>query len=187
MKRVGRVLATATLILGVLLFPLVEVNATPPYSNSLSVVRSEQIQTNWCWAASAKMIGDFMGYTHSQSDIVTAVKGYIVNSGASDSEVISALSYATNSNYYILNEYRPAISTIRSKIDSIKPIYMKMDWSNGVSHGVVVKGYNDYTQLIIVDPAMGCSQIKSYEYDALKCGTQILSGYGSCSTFFYAM
>lgn len=51
---------------------------------------------------------------------------------------------------------------------------MKMDWSTVDSHGVVVKGYNDYTQLIIVDPAMGCSQIKSYEYDALKCGTQIM-------------
>lgn len=64
---------------------------------------------------------------------------------------------------------------------------MKMDWSTVDSHGVVVKGYNDYTQLIVVDPVPGCTKIKSYEYESLQNGVQLCSGYGSCSTFFYAM
>ncbi len=173
------------MVILILAVPIQMVSATPPYSNSLSVVRSQQSYSNWCWAASSKMIGDYLGHYKSQSDIVTAVKGSAVNVGALGSEVCIALAYATDYSYYTSIITPPAISSIKSQIDLCIPIMMRMDWTSGGSHNVVVKGYSDSTKLIVVDPGVGCSQIKSYEYSDLQNGVQILSGYGRCTNFYH--
>ncbi|MCQ2495157.1 MAG: C39 family peptidase [Lachnospiraceae bacterium] len=180
-----KMLKLLSIIIALLVMPLQSVAATPPYSNSLSVSRSQQEKSNWCWAACAKMVGNYMGYSRSQTNIVNYVKGSSADVGASASEVCSALAYATNNTYYSSTIVPPSMSSIKSQIDSAVPIVVRMDWTSGGSHNVVVKGYTDATKLIIVDPEVGCSGIMSYEYSDLQTGTWISSGHGRCTNFYW--
>lgn len=52
--------------------------ASLPASYSLSMTRYAQGNSDWCWVATAKMIGKYFGYTHSQTSIVNHVKEYVL-------------------------------------------------------------------------------------------------------------
>jgi hypothetical protein len=55
-------------------------------ANAVYVYRYQQEQTNWCWAASAQMIGHTMGRDVTQSAIVDYVLGTIANVTSGDIE-----------------------------------------------------------------------------------------------------
>lgn len=56
-------------------------------ANAVYVYRYQQEKTQWCWAASAQMIGHTLGRQVTQTDIVTQVKGMDINDGANDTEM----------------------------------------------------------------------------------------------------
>ena len=66
-------------------------------ANAVYVYRYQQEKTQWCWAASAQMIGHTLGRQVTQTDIVTQVKGMDINDGATDTEMKNAVTYATPS------------------------------------------------------------------------------------------
>lgn len=158
-----------------LMLSYIQVEAAPS-AKTLSVTRYQQEKTNWCWAASAKMLGKYFGKTKTQSQICQYVKGNTNNVGASNREITKAMEYATGKNSSITGNL--TFTEIKSFIgDKGKPIGMSMAWNSGGGHVLVMKGYTSNQSVVLVDPAQGCTG-GTYPLYKLINGTSIQSGTG---------
>lgn len=156
------------------------------HAGTLSVTRYEQEKTNWCWAACAKMMGKYVsGTTYSQSQICSKIKGSIVNTSASDTEVSNALKYTTGKSIAMYSKL--TYSQFVQEIDSQNtPVTIAMFWPSSLSaHNLVVSGcgYGGQT-LRLVDPASDCGTAW-YSYSDLCNGTTIQSGTGYYGMTWY--
>lgn len=151
--------------------------------NVLYITRYQQENSNWCWAASIYMISKHvMGSSYSQSQIVTSVHGSAVNWGASISEAAYAMRVNTG---FQTHPYTSPISysTVESRINTNRPIYLGLNWNNGGGHAVFCDGYNNYN-LRIVDPWNTCPA--SYVgYEESKRNAKFCSGDGRWVDGFY--
>lgn len=102
-----------------------------------------QQKTNWCWAASAKSVSDYLGGNGlSQTKIVTNVKGSAINEGASPSEQKKALTTDGISTTYTNGTI--SYSKIKTMIEGwYSPILAHIAWTDGGAHAVVIYGYDD--------------------------------------------
>lgn len=163
-----------------MLTPTVIYSAQPEhYTMSLNVAIQEK--TNWCWAASAWMIGKKAtnNSTRTQTNLVVYVKGSNVNQGGTLSESALAAKYMTSNSYSFATRTTPFThSQIRTHIVALKPIYASAGYynSSGVrvgGHAVVIYGYN-YPDKIVeyiyyMDPWDGRSYYTTY--NAFKNGS----------------
>lgn len=173
-----------SLLLAVSLFTVCAENAFAT-SKNLSITRQTQEKNNWCWAASASMVGRLISSSGpSQSTICNWVKGGIVDAKASNSEMVTALALATNksSNFSSVYSYASIIATITNN----RALVAKIEWTNGSGyHYVVFSGYNDSGSYVrITDPWYNCGNV-SYAYSNLITGTAIQSGTGKYVLTFY--
>ncbi len=147
----------------------------------LSVTRYTQEKDNWCWAASAQMIGKYKtGTKKSQSSIVTHVKGSAVNSGANTSEVQKAIKYTTGKGTVYV-EGTIGFGELQGHIQNGDPLYLSIVWNSGGAHGVVCSGARTYSgvqQIRIVDPWYSCG-VKYISYASAKNNGSFQSGTGS--------
>jgi hypothetical protein len=141
-----------------------------------------QEQTYWCWAASAKMAGEFYWKllnsnttplrTVTQSQIVQAVHGNTNNSPAADiSEVRQALNYAlegsVNSGASSYSSGYLTKNAIFERLWTFKqPIIVRVGIpnSNVLGHAIVMRGIeiaSDYTDVWIKDPNMNDGSLGS--------------------------
>lgn len=150
-------------------------------ANAVYVYRYQQEQTNWCWAASAQMMGHTMGRDVTQSAIVDYVLGTIANVTSGDIEnEKKAVNYATLRNT-TLRRSALSFAATKSELDTGEPIYIQLAWNVGGAHAVVVSGYNTSAgTLTIVDPAKGCGT-KSFSYNSMITGCTFQSGTGKWS------
>lgn len=146
----------------------------------LTIPRRVQEKSKWCWAACAKMMGEFYGNNYTQSQICLHVKGNTENDGANDSEVTSAISYATG---------KRASRGIARSFESLKaaaiadiPCVLHLTWEGGGGHVVMFSGvreadgvYND--SVLIVDP-WAASSTSFYGYNALVTRVVFPEGVG---------
>lgn len=149
-----------------------------PTSRILSITRYEQKKSNWCWAATAQMLGKYYNSSKSQAKISEYVMGNSTNnSGATNTQVSKAIKYATGKNYTLATPltYNEIKSFIGNKS---MPLGIRMVWSGVKGHILVMSGYNNTgSKVTLVDPASGCGK-KSYDYYKLVNGTKIQSGTG---------
>ena len=122
----------------------------------LSVIAHKQEQSNWCWAASARMIavwhqtiGAFpqctiVGYTLGGSGCP--------NSTATDDQVRAALGVAGKLSGTLVYG-GPTIGTIKAQIDASQPMEFDYAWTKGGKHVVVVTGYYYDTAPTATDPS----------------------------------
>ena len=133
-------------------FPVTTVMAK---NNPVKLNIDEVIQekTNWCWAASAQCVSDYLGGDGlSQSKIVKNVKGKNVNEGANAKEQKQALNVdGIDTNYTSSNI---SFSKIKKMIGEwSSPILVHIEWSSGGAHAVVIYGYYDDSKAIsYMDP-----------------------------------
>lgn len=169
-----------TIILTVtLIFVYVDSVYAYPAQCSISVTRREQQQSNWCWAATAQMIGGHYRPLKTQNNIVTFVKGSAINEGAKDHEVANAIYFALDCYYEVTTRNSISFSDVQSYIARGRLLGIKMQWSSGSgAHALVLSGYRANQQVTLVDPAVGRSEIRSYGYANLINGTSISSGTG---------
>ena len=125
----------------------------------LGVTPVSQEKTNWCWAASALMIGNNLSYSnYSQSDIVKYIKGSAdVNKYGSVLELANAIEYVTDNKYNALSRYPFTLTfeQFQHTISNWKPVASLVQ-GNGTGHFYVVYGYNaDTNSLYIIDPSGG--------------------------------
>jgi hypothetical protein len=140
-----------------------------------------QEQTNWCWAAVAAAIHNFLnpGDVRTQGSVATDVLrggGEIVagvdceatpglcNYRAALDVALSATEDLRN-NGFVPDHYLP-FSYIKKWVNADLPIAARIVWASGGAHFVAVDGYREFTsgeQLVNVqDPASG-PRLQAYE------------------------
>jgi hypothetical protein len=145
------------------------------YQKYLPVPADQQLESNWCWAASNQSIVKYIyGITYYQcsqaADIygnanccnspwtcnwpqtLENIKTIDAKKGISTTHYYSALSFATTESY----------------INSSRPFMAAIGWAGGGGHAMVMRGYdwlqgsNGYQWVYLMDPASG--SYVSYEY-----------------------
>lgn len=146
-------------------------------AGNLSVTRYQQEKSNWCWAASAQMVGKYItGTLRSQSLVCRYVMGETSNIPADISQMKTALFYTTERTAYSSNSPL-SLATTNSKINASRPFIARLGWSSGGGHAVVIGGYNN-SNVRVIDPASGCGT-KDFTYTSMTSGVRFQSGYGS--------
>lgn len=154
-------------------------------ASTVNISRCQQLESKWCWAACAQMLGKYYGNNVSQPDIVKAVKGKRVNEGGEPHEVVSAIKYAARRD----SAYAGMIpfAGMERELYYGKPFVIRMQWNTGGGHVLVVSGTYPSSagldKVRLVDPAQGCSTA-TYSFNALVNGTKIQSGTGHYSHTF---
>ncbi len=145
----------------VISFMLLAVCAVPNQAAQykLKITRKEQEKDNWCWAACAQMLGNYYGNTLSQSNICQYIKGSIVDQTADYIDTTNAFRYAISNVSSKKNiTYWSAVSFYKF-VNTIKlgdPAVLRMKWSNGKGHVVIVGGVQEeegpaYSALYLID------------------------------------
>ncbi len=112
---------------------------------TLSIPSYKQERTNWCWVASSQMAISYLGGSKTQSQIVSYVKGSVVNDPGTNAEVIRALNYGGLRGSNVNGSL--AFSKVISQVKNNQPIFAAISWNqspNGTGHMYVIRGfYND--------------------------------------------
>lgn len=148
-------------------------------AQAIYVHRYEQKYSQWCWAASAQMIGHTMGRDVTQSAIVEFVKGAAENAPAADIyEASRAVDYATL--LYSTAHFSPlTYASAQAELSAGEPFYVRIGWDSKDGHAVVASGYNlSAGTITIVDPAVECGT-KAFSYSAMVSGCTFQSGTGT--------
>ena len=116
-------------------------------ANAVYVYRYQQEQTNWCWAASAQMIGHTMGRDVTQSAIVDYVLGTIANVTSGDIEnEEKAVNYATLRNT-TLRRSALSFAATKSELDTGEPFIYTLP---GMSAVLMQSLYQDIIQVPVL-------------------------------------
>lgn len=125
--------------------------------------------SKWCWAVSAKMIGDYW-YANNNRTAAQAVQYIKGNTNLSTSgnynDHIAAIKYITHN----VITYKRATTGftdtfIKSKLNGGVPMTVGVTYSGGGGHVMVLRGYNDYFTSIYLtfnDPNGGVRQTAHY-------------------------
>lgn len=112
---------------------------------TLSIPSYKQERSNWCWVASSQMAISYLGGSKTQSQIVSYVKGSVVNDPGTNAEVIRALNYGGLHGSNVNGSL--ALSKVISQVKNNQPIFAAISWNtspNGTGHMYVIRGfYND--------------------------------------------
>lgn len=150
-------------------------------TTELGVLRQQQEQSRWCWAASAVMIGKYKtNSTVSQVQAVKYVKGSPINEGGTDAEVIEAIRFVSNNTKNAIRTNPLTLTNLINKIDIGRPFGIHIAWDNGGGHMIVGAGYNVETKSIYAIDPWESTANRYYNYANLVNGTTIATGTGKC-------
>lgn len=142
----GRTLRGAAIVTAATaLCSLTGATAASAATESLGITMQAQEKTNWCWAASANTILDFLGHDYTQNEVCNAAFGRTQgttcpNNQANLGNVQTALRWAEVEDGSYISNYLKA-SVIKTEIDNDRPIETRILWSSGGGHMHVVAGY----------------------------------------------
>lgn len=157
MKSVKTIGLTSLLLFFIVLLGLaIPTKATIYYDNAPLV---KQLQSNWCWAASAEMIAkNRKSDAYDQMDIVKYIYGDTRNSVGTCAQVASGAKWATGftSNFVALTNYLSFSSVCSALSGNWAIACMAYDSYKGHGHMFVIKTADDSNQgLYLYDPAVG--------------------------------
>lgn len=154
------------------------------YCTELIVNEEKQRKTNWCWAASAVMVGTYnTNSTRTQEDIVKEIMGSSdKNNTATDPQARDALNFASQNTKsgQIKNSF--SYTDAVTQIDNNHPFMMHINWLEGGGHMVVCAGYkkeNNIEYAQIVDPAANIKS-KYFKCDDLNFIANFGYNIGTC-------
>ena len=157
-------------------------SASAVNAGTLSVQRVEQAKTNWCWAASAEMVGTYNTTSNlRQYEIVYYFHGESYpNVGGTRQQIATGINYSSNytKSAYTSNFF--TLSSIKSNIDKAHPFVIWIDWNSGGSHAVVGAGYSG-SSVYVIDPWPGISN-RYYTYSSLQNGGSFATGTGRATS-----
>lgn len=152
-------------------------------SNPLTLTKYSSEKSNWCYAACAKMVGNYFGNYYTQTQIVTHVKGSSTNNyGATYAQQLKALEYVLNGDYSVTQYGVPTYVVITNHVANRHyPVYCVIQWENDSGqHAQLITG-TDGTSVYLVNPSNLNEWVK---YSDLKNGTSLMSGTGYiCATY----
>jgi len=154
-----------------------------PEAYRLGLTRARQEMPNWCWAASAKVIGNYKGYNYNQSRIVSQIKGSVKDEGATTSETVEAIRFAIGYSRAVNLISPMKYDAMKDTIYELDPIACWMSWNGGGAHIVVIGGYDGSKRVQILDPCGNC-ETRYYSYEKLLKEIKLQSGKGHCKYMF---
>lgn len=135
----------------------------------LNYVSEQQLLSKWCWAAIAVSMSHYY-YKEKwrQEEVATTLLKFDCQLFRDSHEVAEACNkdLLLNDALQLTQTYshwspgRPAFERIKHEIHCGRPLCPRIEWRNGGAHYVVVKGYNENEQsLLIADSLHGTSEI----------------------------
>lgn len=115
------------------------------YGLVLSTIQQQQQKSNWCWAACAKIMGDYVngGTSRSQSEIAQYINGG-ANEVATVIDVANGAAYASYFNHFFSSTGTMSYNQIDSYVGDYKPttlLHGKTENGEWVGHFMVCIGY----------------------------------------------
>lgn len=115
------------------------------YGLVLSTIQQQQQKSNWCWAACAKIMGDYVngGTSRSQSEIAQYINGG-ANEVATVIDVANGAAYASYFNHFFSSTGTMSYNQIDSYVGDFKPttlLHGKTESGTWVGHFMVCIGY----------------------------------------------
>lgn len=143
-------------------------------STSLSIPLYPQENTKWCWAACIQMCAQYKGYTATQSEIVEAAKGEVVNEGASlSADYRKGMEFATD-NKYTAAKSSTLLSPSKMKqiMNKKMPIIISMAYysdgeKTGTHANVVIAVDKDNKYIRVNDPNYNGASKKNFKYSVI--------------------
>jgi hypothetical protein len=144
-------------------------------SRYLDIPDVQQEQDQWCWAGCARAVFLYYGQDVAQCTVAD------YNWGRADC-CTSPTSPACNNWTYLIPNVQNILShwsvdssalwsstsfnTVRSEINSDRPVWVRWGWSGGGGHFVVIRGYNDDSgnKVLYMDPWYGANYLASYSW-----------------------
>ncbi|MBZ9607506.1 C39 family peptidase [Clostridium estertheticum] len=151
--------------------PPEDTNTNPPEdpntNTSATVPNIKQRMDQWCWATTTSAILQHYGYNVTQEQVVTSVKGSLVNESGYPNEMLNGLrNFGLNANY---SQSIPSYTRIQSEINAGNPMETMISWTSGGGHAQVLDGCysNNGTNYVkIMDPWYG--EHSDYEVNSYK-------------------
>lgn len=146
-------------------------------STSLDIPLYQQEQSNWCWAACIEMCAEYMGYTTTQSGIVTEAKGSAINEIGSESDYTKGMKYATDDDYKATKTWTTlSAANIKSILASNTPLIIAFGYyPNGSRTGghanVVIAVDQDNKYIQTNDPSYNGCSVKTFKYSSITDST----------------
>ena len=158
------------------------------YYTRLAVPRISQNKTNWCWAASSLMVGKYINPSSkkTQSNIVSYVKGSIVNDGGSDYEIERAIEFVCSADA-IANYSNLSANNCEDKLMNYKPIVMHMSWfGKDMGHAITCFEYDrDNNHTFSFHDPWGNTNDYSVRYRDLVTSANLPTGNGKCTSMVW--
>jgi len=125
---------------------------------TLNVPMLRQLDTNWCWAASALMTGRFLHPfpTRTQQQIVAHIHGDVVNEPANVFQTTTATRFATHNTMGFQGLTRSvSFAQVRNHINVSLPVQALVHRSGAIGHFYVINGFNEPASgahIFVIDP-----------------------------------
>lgn len=142
----------------------------------LNIPVENQLLNNWCWAAIASALGRYYGTSdESQAQIASQVLKKNCLEFAFDDEVrrsadtISRLDIAMSvaGCYSHWSAGKPLFDRVRFEINFGRPFGARVGWHAGAAHYVLIHGYRDHGEkLLVADPLHGSGEYSLGEFPA---------------------
>lgn len=167
-------------ILLLLSLSIIQVENTSAATYQITVVKYSQEYSQWCWAACAKMIGNYYNHYYTQSSICKYVIGSAQNLPVSNRLITNALQYTSRKNVIACGT--SSFSVFVTNIKANRPSVLRMAWNASFGHAYVVSGVTEASgpivnSLHLIDPIAGHSS-GFYSYSKLINGITLASGTG---------
>ena len=142
-----------------------EIMAAASTYYSVSVThRTQQPYGNICWAASTAMIANTLNGTSKTA--VQVAKAYYGNTNFNKTLVPAKVAQNMRDNYNLLYAYRNRVLTDSTLLKNIRngyPVYGRLTWGGGGTHGTVICGINSTSGYITIrDPLMTSGTATGY-------------------------
>jgi len=145
----------------------------------LNFVMQHQQQTNWCWAAVAASVSAFFNPSTpwTQCLIVNAELGRTdccVNGSSASCNVPWYLDRALQrtGNFVSWSSGAETLANIENEIDNGRILGVRIGWSGGGGHFVVLEGYNaDLNMVAVDDPWYGASDVALATFQTAYMGS----------------
>jgi hypothetical protein len=150
------------------LFILNSCNTYSTDAATLLIPKVKQKYSNWCWAASAQMVGRWSVPTNSsrtQTDAVIYTYGAPVNYTATATQTKNAATYVAKNYATFIPLTNMSLASIKNVVNSFNnPLIAGcINYNNaGYGHMVVIHGVDTSNNLLICDPATGTSRYITY-------------------------
>jgi len=138
-----------------------------PVAVSLPIILEYQAMGNWCWAAIGAAAANFQTPTHprSQYEVAATVTnnplcGGRVPPGFCDTmhDVASALDLLGVA--YARKEKALRWDELSAALGSGCPVIARLQWSSGRGHVVMIAGYAEHQQVVVLDSEAGARLVR---------------------------